>query len=377
MKLTHFEPASLWLDDKGTHINAHGGGMLFHEGTYYWFGEHKIEGTAGNEAHVGVHVYASEDLYNWRDEGIALAVVDDPSHAIAKGCAIERPKVLYNAKTKKFVMWFHLERLQRENFPFYSDASSGVAVAEAPTGPYRFVHMVHPNAGAWPRNLPEDQRRPLDEKEAARLSKFAFNGGSIPPEAEPIGALLCRRDFAKGQMARDMTLYLDDDGVGYHIYSSEENSTLHISRLSDDFLQSAGDYARFFPGRFHEGPALMKRQGRYFLFSSWCTGWTPNSGRVAMADSIWGPWTELENPCVGTEQQLANTFESQSTYALPVAGIPDGFIFMADRWRPENAIDGRYVWLPIQFRPDHTPFLEWQDRWTLEDLKTPKAKATN
>ena len=31
------------------------------------------------------------------------------SHPIAKGCILERPKVVYNKKTKKYVMWFHLE----------------------------------------------------------------------------------------------------------------------------------------------------------------------------------------------------------------------------------------------------------------------------
>jgi beta-xylosidase len=368
MKYTQFEPGALWLDDKGTHINAHGGGMLFHEGTYYWFGEHKIGGTAGNVSHVGVHVYASEDLYNWRDAGIALKVSDDPKHDIGKLCAIERPKVLYNAKTKKFVMWFHLERVHLYGDAFYRDALSGVAVADAPAGPYRYLHTVHPNPGAWPKNLPKDQQQPLDEKEKSHLAKFHFNGGEIPKEAEPIGALLCRRDFERGQMARDMSLFLDDDGTGYHIHSSEENSTLHISKLSDDFLHSAGEYVRLFPGRFHEGPALMKRNGRYYLFSSWCTGWTPNPGRLAVADSIFGPWTELENPCVGSEAEKANTFESQSTYVLPVAGHPDTFIFMADRWRPENAIDGRYIWLPIQFRADGTPFLEWRDKWKLEAI---------
>jgi len=35
-------------------------------------------------------------------------------------------------------------------------------------------------------------------------------------------------------MAREMTLFVDDDGKAYHIYSSEENSTTHISLLTDD-----------------------------------------------------------------------------------------------------------------------------------------------
>jgi alpha-galactosidase len=39
-----FRPGELWPDDNGVHINAHGGGVLYHGGTYYWYGEHKIEG---------------------------------------------------------------------------------------------------------------------------------------------------------------------------------------------------------------------------------------------------------------------------------------------------------------------------------------------
>jgi hypothetical protein len=34
--------------------------------------------------------------------------------------------------------------------------------------------------------------------------------------------MFVHRDFEKGQMARDMALYVDDDGKAYHIYASEE-----------------------------------------------------------------------------------------------------------------------------------------------------------
>ncbi len=34
---TAFKPGEIWQDNNGVHINAHGGGVLFHEGTYYWF----------------------------------------------------------------------------------------------------------------------------------------------------------------------------------------------------------------------------------------------------------------------------------------------------------------------------------------------------
>lgn len=32
----------IWNDTDGNPINAHGGGILYHEGTYYWYGEYKI-----------------------------------------------------------------------------------------------------------------------------------------------------------------------------------------------------------------------------------------------------------------------------------------------------------------------------------------------
>ena len=73
-----FNPGDIWKDDQGVHINAHGGGVLLHKGTYYWFGEHKVAGHAGNRAQVGVHVYSSKDLTRWKDEGIALEVSADP-----------------------------------------------------------------------------------------------------------------------------------------------------------------------------------------------------------------------------------------------------------------------------------------------------------
>ena len=45
-----FYPGEIWKDNNGVHINAHGGGVIDYNGTYYWFGEHKTEGRAGNAA---------------------------------------------------------------------------------------------------------------------------------------------------------------------------------------------------------------------------------------------------------------------------------------------------------------------------------------
>lgn len=175
--------------------------------------------------------------------------------------------------------------------------------------------------------------------------------------------MFVRRDFEGGQMSRDMTVYVDDDGKAYHIYSSEENLTIQLAELTDDYLSHTGKYIRIEPTGHNEAPAIFKKDGRYFMITSGCTGWTPNAARLLVADTIWGPWKLYPNPCVGKDSEL--TFHSQSTYILPIAGKKDAFIFMADRWTPKNPIDGRYVWLPIQFE-NNLPVLRWLDNWTLD-----------
>ena len=357
-----FHPGEVWPDDRGVPINAHGGGILRDGGTYYWFGEHKIAGEAGNFAHVGVHVYSSTDLYHWTDRGIALAVSTDPASEITEGCVIERPKVIRNPGGR-YVMWFHLE-LKGHG---YRAARAGVAVSATPVGPYQYLGSFRPNAGVWPENVPEDEKRALTPDEMRLVRESRFNGGSLPDD---IGNELFRRDFAGGQMSRDMTLFVDDDGSAYQIYASEENSTMQISLLSGDYLRPAGRYIRVFPGGFNEAPAMFKYRGKYYLITSGTHGWAPCDARLGVADSIWGPWKALGNPCVGPPQQTRITFDSQSTFVLPVAG---GFIFMADRWRPKNAIDGRYVWLPIVLSGEH-PSIAWRDQWDLSVFNSGSAR---
>jgi hypothetical protein len=348
-----FSPGEIWMDNNGVHINAHGGGILFNDGRYYWFGEHKTEGKDGNVANVGVHCYSSKDLYNWKDEGIALSVLDDPAHSITKGCILERPKVVYNRKNNNYVMWFHLE----PKGAGYAGALSGIAISDKLTGPYRFLKAMRPNAGYWPLNVQE-----IDKSANILHSEQQYSGGDLP--AHPDSLNILGRDMQGGQMARDMTLFVDDDGKAYHIYSSEENSTLHISQLNDDYTDCSGKYARFFAGRFMEAAAMFKKDGKYYLMMSGCTGWEPNAARSAVSNSIWGPWTELGNPCAGADSSL--TFHSQSTFILPVQGKNDRFIYLGDRWNPENAIDGRYIWLPIVFKGDRF-IIEWKDNWEIED----------
>lgn len=319
-----------WTDASGRPINAHGGGVLFHQGTYYWYGEYKTGKTFLPDCNqswggtrvdtTGVACYSSTNLVDWKNEGLVLtAVTNDPQSDLAPDKVLERPKVIYNRTTQKFVMWMHIDSAD------YAAARSGVAVSDQPTGPFKYLGSFRPDAGVWPVNVtPEDQ---------------------VPGKGNVL-----ERDFNAGQMARDQTVFVDDDGQAYLFYSSEGNPTMHVSLLTDDYLHTSGKYARIFVGRSMEAPAVFKRHRKYYFVGSGCTAWAPNAARSAVAGHPFGPWQELDNPCTGPD--ATNTFHAQSTFVLPVQGAPDRFIFMADQWKQWDLPGSTYLWLPLVLQPD-------------------------
>ncbi len=312
-KNTSFNTDKIWLDNNGDTINAHGGGILFQNGKYYWFGEKR-----GISASEGVNVYSSTDLYNWKFEELALA--QDSTNAasdIATGCIMERPKVIYNEITKKYTMWFHLE-LKGHG---YTAARAAVAVSDYITGPYKFIKSFSPN----------------------------------------------------GNMSRDMTLFKDDDGTAYLIYSSNENYDLRIAKLSDDFLSVTIKDSLLFSNH-REAPALFKFNNKYYLITSGCTGWKANKASLYITENLFEKWSESPtNPMIGNNAD--KTFGGQSAYILPIAGKRNQFIFIADEWHPNNLKDSRYFWLPIQL--SNKPIIEWMYKWQLNWFDKYKAASLN
>ena len=346
-----YRPGEVWKDDAGRPIQAHGGGILRANGTWYWYGEDKSpddwNGTGAGRV-SWVRCYSSPDLRTWHDEGTVLKAVGSPAdraladrsladrsladraladraladraladralaaHDLAPGRVVERPKVLFNAPTGKFVMWMHIDSGD------YKYARAGVATSDSPTGPFEYLGSVRPN------------------------------------DSE----------------SRDMTAWQDDDGTAYLLHSSGGNATLHIARLSDDYLKPSGSFIRVFEGRYREAPAVFKHAGKYYIVSSHCTGWKPNEAEYAVADSMLGEWRVVGNPCLGSDEQRKLTFNSQSTFVLPVPGRPGCFIFMADRWNSQDLPDSRYVWLPLRIEEGKAE-ITWREHWDPGTFDTP------
>lgn len=281
---------TMWLDDNGNPIQAHGGCIINYNNKWYWYGENKgVQNTQGKDRvdFIGISCYSSDNLLDWHYEGLALKATEPGSgHILEPKNVVERPKVVYNKNTKQFVMWMHVDT------PDYVYAGIGVAVSKTPTGPFEFLHSEQPN----------------------------------------------RQD------SRDMTLFVDTDETVYLVHSSNWNKTLDIARLTDDYLKTEGFYVSVLVDQEREAPALFHKDGMYYMITSGCTGWAYNSALYAECPFLLGKWKLIDNPCEG--HGYRDTFKGQSSYIFEKDGQ---HYLMLDHWIPENLQESGYSILPIVF----------------------------
>ncbi len=309
------KPGSTWNDTGGSAINAHGGCVVYHDGYYYWFGEQRNSNKSD-----GISCYRSKDFYSWSKMSRAVTPAGtktDENRDIASGRTLERPKVIYNEQTNKWVMWIHWE-----NGDDYGQAKVAVCTADKVEGPYKMKDVFRPN----------------------------------------------------GCDSRDQTLFLDTDGKAYHIYSTNMNSNTNCERLSEDFLAPLPDYAVQLKGRRYEAAAIFKAGDIYYGLFSGCTGWNTNPGRYMwtydLMDETWQAPADFKasdgstgiNFCV--DNNKGTTYQSQSNYVFPVPGKDKCFVYMGDRWNPSNIQSSKHVWLPLSVRSGY-PTVRWYDEWDL------------
>lgn len=346
-----FHPGQVWLDTNGNRIHAHGGSIFEEDGIYYWYGENKeFTDPDKNIWHWGVRCYASTDLYNWEDKGLIIPPEpDDPESSLHPSACMDRPHILYNQHTGKYVCW--LKIMGKDG-----TQSETVLTADHLLGPYTKVR---------------EGLRPL------------------------------------GMSAGDFDLAVAPDGKGYYFFERVHSETI-IADLTDDYTDVTGYYSTHFvrhcPPFTREGTAHFVRRHKHYLLTSGTTGYYPNPSEIAVADTWHGPYTVLGDP--HPSDPTRTSFHSQVSSVFKVPGKKDLYIALADRWVPqgtdtldynvygpvvemlsdpdyprdkipmevlasmpkENTRLADYVWLPICFEGD-VPRIDWKDEWRLEDYE--------
>lgn len=278
---------TIWKDIHGEPIHAHGGYVIYHEGYYYWYGEDRRENWY-------ISCYRSKNLVDWefrnhiittesKTQSYRVRTKIQLRNADGGKVNLERPKVLYNEKTGKFVLWVHFE-----NGKDYMDAAIGIATCDTPDG------------------------------------DFTYHGHFNP----------------YGYMSRDCTLFKDDDGTAYFISAARDNADLHVYRLTDDYMNVDKLVHKLWQGEYREAPAVVKMGGKYYMLSSFCTGWAPNQCKYAVADSMEGNWSVLQE--IGDE----TTYHSQPAFILEKDGR---ILYYGDRWGGdgEKYFESSYVIYPL------------------------------
>lgn len=297
----------LWKDIAGNPLHAHGGYIIFHEGWYYWYGEDRRD-------NIYVSCYRSKNLVDWEFRNHILTTesamegyrVRTKLQLVSEDGGkvnLERPKVLYNEKTKKFVLWVHFE-----NGKNYKDAAIGIATCDTPDG------------------------------------NFLYHGHFNP----------------YGYMSRDCTLFKDDDGTAYFISAARDNADTHVYRLSDDYMNVDCLVHKLWQGEYREAPAVTKIDGKYYMVNSFCTGWAPNQGKYAVADSMEGKWSSLME--IGDE----TTYLSQAAFILQKDGHT---LYYGDRWGGNGAkyFESGYVIYPLELENGEL-VMRYMDEIDLENL---------
>lgn len=342
-------PGQPWLDTAGNRIQAHGGSVITVGDTFYWFGEDKSRTAPGNGIwHWGVRCYSSKDLTNWDDLGsIIPPVLDDEEHPLHPSQLADRPHIIHNESTGKFVCWIKVMHRNGEQ-------RSSVLVADEITGPYELV--------------------------TRGIKPLGMNAGDFDLVVEP------------------------SDGKAYYVFE-RVHSELIVADLTDDYTNVTGYYSTHFPRMqppfVREAPAYFRRAGRHYLATSGTTGYFPNPSEIAVSGSYHGPWETLGDAHPDDASRTSYRSQISSIFKHPFR--KDLYIALADRWvvdppadlpdiqalfeevfridvegprrwgaiklpDPDTSI-ADYVWLPIRFQGDR-PYIEWRDEWSVEEFES-------
>ena len=346
MEMDCFLPSKEWNDTDGNLIQAHAGYIFYENSTYYWYGENKEKSITEREIwHWGVRLYSSKDLYNWKSEGIILPPeLSDKTNPLYFNSRMDRPHIVYNEKTKKYVMWIKImeSKMSSKNY-------ACIAVSDSIKGPFVII------------------------KEKYQPNGFEFGDFDIVKEKDK----------------------------AFLIYN-KPHTELIITQLNDDFMSVKDEnifksyFHNKYPPYIREAPCLFKRDEKWYMITSGTTGKFPNRSEVAVADSIMGEWKVLCDPFIDDFKHTS--FHSQVSCVFKHPLKKDLYIVVADRWlidlkddmpdvnkiyesmfnremqtipfdetkwTSRNTLNARYVWLPLIFK-DGKPEIRWYDKWQID-----------
>ena len=344
------------LDVNGHSMDIHDGNVLYDNssGLYYYYGVGYgdchcefdfgcaglyLMGDCGFRTNHTINLYTSPDLSRWTFVRDIL-----PWNGGRPLGIYYRPKVVYNRRTKLYMLW--INRVQRSGpfgEPNFHDSTYIVASSSTPDGPFTVVNT--------------------------KVQTLEYSNPG---------------DFA--------ILVEDDSGndTAYIAYTSVDNEhRIQIEQLTSDYTETLGKAAT--TGSLtpinNEAPILFKRKGYYYLLfgKCCCLCRSGSNSRVYVSTHPLGPWKDtaydidpITNVIVNGTIHRRSISGGQQSFVVQAlqSNRTDVLIFVSDRWGTAKYMaDDKQYWQPLQFDDTQTPpriqQLQWTDQFTL-DLAAPK-----
>lgn len=276
----------LWRTTTGATVQAHAPGFVRVGDIWYMCGEDR-----SNSWNPDVNLYSSTDLITWKFEKKIIQNGVTTSE-LGSSRMIERPKLMYNSKTDKYVVWCHYEASN------YGASEAACFECDSVNGAYKYV---------W-------SGRPLNIK------------------------------------SRDCNVFQDTDGTAYFISTTEENRHLGLFRLSNDYHEAV-EHTELFSWQGREAPAIVKIGNRYFMFNSACSGWDPNQCKMSYTTNLKNGWSNLDNVGnpIAYDTQAAAILEIKGTRQTT-------YLYVGDRWQDPDLPNTKTIIFPITFNGTRCEF---------------------
>jgi len=244
-----------------------------------------------------------------------------------------RPKVIYNQRMDKYVLWVNVVHRGWLG-PNFANTEYLVAISDTPNGEFTVVNpkvktLLHDNPG-------------------------------------------------------DFDLFVDDDGNAYLSYDSFDNfHVITVEKLTDDYLETLGNKANSGPVSDYnnESPIMFKRNGWYYLLFGQCCCFcrTGSNSQLFVSKHPLGPFIDTDvdiDPYSGPFFTGHSVTHGQESFVIQVSLANQNetaWIFVSDRWG--SALDGYMghdlqFWEPMQFNDSTNPptikVLVWIDQFIID-----------
>jgi hypothetical protein len=299
-------------------IDCHEGAIIRVGDIFHWIGrayhgnDTGVFGTAGAKFRCGLRAYHSTDLVNWHYDGPAL---EYPADGWLTEGTWHRPRIIYNAATRKFVLWFFLLGIPPGEPAWCKDL---VATADRPEGPYTISGQRNASG-----------KKPID-------------------------------------VSGDVATFLDEDGKGY-LGNGDWDRNLYVFRLSDDFQHMTGEPAVPLQGSKesqYEGVCLARYKGKYIVAGSGVVGLAPSETSYAVADTPMGPYRAkgLMSENKTWNSQVGSFFYIRESDRL--MALCDQWLIAPDGSPVQRSEQSAQLWLPADFDPaTETAKLRYVKEW--------------